>query len=127
MVLALALYQLAHNLPLRAAIVCAAVAQVAKIFTHYHSAREWDWRRVLASGGMPSSHAALVNGLCCAVGSQQGLDSDLFGVVTILALIVMYDAQGVRLQSGRQAAVLNELVADLPVEHPASTKRAPVS
>ena len=123
--LALTLWQLAHNLPLSVAVTCAVVAQLAKVFTHYHVAREWDWRRMLTSGGMPSSHAALVNGLVCAVGSQQGLGSDLFAVVAIFALVVMYDAQGVRLHAGRQAAVLNALVADLPVEHPASTRRAP--
>ena len=123
--LMLALWQLWHNVPLCAALLCAVAAQLTKVFTHYHAAREWDWRQVLTSGGMPSSHAALVNGLACGVASRQGLGSDLFALVAILAIVVMYDAQGVRLHAGRQAAVINALTAELPVEHPASTRRGP--
>lgn len=123
--LTLALWELGNNLSLCVSLLCAIAAQLVKIFTHYHAAREWDWRQVLTSGGMPSSHAALVNGLACSVASQHGLGSDLFAIVAILAIVIMYDAQGVRLHAGRQAAVINVLTADLPVEHPASTRRAP--
>lgn len=88
--LMLALWQLGNNMPLRAALLCAVAAQLAKVFTHYFAAREWDWRQVLTSGGMPSSHAALVNGLACSVASQHGLESDLFAVVAVFAIVVMY-------------------------------------
>lgn len=87
--LMLALWQLGHNMPLRAALLCVIAAQLAKVFTHYFAAREWDWRQVLTSGGMPSSHAALVNGLACRVASQHGLGSDLFALAAVLALVVM--------------------------------------
>ena len=123
--LMLALWQLGHNSPLCAALLCAVAAQIVKVFSHYHAEREWDWRQVVTSGGMPSSHAALVNGLACSVASQHGLGSDLFAVVVVIAIVVMYDAQGVRLHAGRQAAVINALTAELSVEHPASTRRAP--
>ena len=70
--------------------------------------------RVLAeTGGMPSSHSAIVMGLTTAVGRINGLNSAAFAVALIFSFVVMYDAAGVRRAAGRQAAVLNRLVEDL--------------
>ncbi|CAH1431438.1 unnamed protein product [Lactuca virosa] len=67
---------------------------------------------------MPSSHSATVTALTVAVGLQDGLGGSSFATALIIACIVMYDATGVRLQVGRQAGVLNQIVYELPAEHP---------
>ena len=75
--------------------------------------------RVLAqAGGMPSSHSAMVASLATVVGYQNGLDSPLFAVAMVLAIVVMYDARGVRQESGKQARVLNELMRTFLSGHP---------
>ena len=74
----LALWDLSHNAPLLTALLCAALAQLLKVGVHWQATREWEWRRLAGSGGMPSSHAALVHGLASAIGTQRGFDSDGF-------------------------------------------------
>src|SRR3977135_3663914 len=70
--------------------------------------------RVLAeTGGMPSSHAAMVSGLTTAVGKYAGVGSAAFALALIFSFVVMYDAAGLRRAAGRQAAILNRLVEDL--------------
>ncbi len=69
---------------------------------------------------MPSSHTSLVVGLCTSVAIQHGLGSSLFVVCLAFALIVMYDAAGVRRHAGKQAEVLNALVEDYFQGHPVS-------
>ena len=61
---------------------------------------------------MPSSHSAAVSALTVAVGIETGMDSPVFAVAAIFAIITMFDATGVRRQAGEQAAVLNQLVTD---------------
>ena len=72
--------------------------------------------RFFGSGGMPSSHTAFVVSLSIMVGAQEGFDSALFAVVAAFATIVMYDATGVRRETGRQAEVLNEIIQHLFVD-----------
>ena len=74
----LALWDLSHNAPLLTALLCAALAQLLKVGAHWQATREWEWGRLAGSGGMPSSHAALVHGLASAIGTQRGFDSDGF-------------------------------------------------
>lgn len=109
---------LLRNLPLLAAFLSFTLAQVAKVFTHYYVERRWDLGRLVSSGGMPSSHTAFVVGLTTAVGVQEGASSSLFAVCLVISLIVMYDASGVRLHAGKQASVLNLIIAELPPDHP---------
>lgn len=78
---------------------------------------------MFGSGGMPSSHSATVTSLAVAIGLQDGVDSSSFAIAVILASVVMYDASGVRLHAGRQAEVLNQIVCELPTEHPLSNVR----
>lgn len=96
------------------------IAQVAKIFTHYHVNREWDLTRLVGSGGMPSSHTSLVMGLTTAIGVLEGTSSPYFAMSLVFSLIVMYDATGVRLHAGKQASVLNMIITELPPDHPVS-------
>ncbi|KAL8052717.1 hypothetical protein ABFX02_05G023800 [Erythranthe guttata] len=72
---------------------------------------------------MPSSHSATVTALAVAVGLQEGFGGSTFAVALILAFVVMYDATGVRLHAGRQAEVLNQIVCELPAEHPLAESR----
>lgn len=106
-----------------AALLSFAIAQSLKVLTTWYKEKRWDARRLLASGGMPSSHAAIVMGLAAAVGVKDGPGGSLFAIALVLASVVMCDASGVRLQAGRQAEVLNQIVFELPPEHPLAVSR----
>ncbi|KAB1201018.1 putative membrane protein YuiD [Morella rubra] len=72
---------------------------------------------------MPSSHSATVTALAAAIALQDGAGGPAFAVALVLACVVMYDASGVRLHAGRQAGLLNQIVCELPPEHPLSNIR----
>lgn len=88
------------------------VAQVAKVFTAYYREGRWDYKVMFDSGGMPSSHTSLVVGLTTSIAHQYGLGSVHFPLALAFTLIVMYDAAGVRRHAGKQAEVLNKILAD---------------
>lgn len=111
------------NFPLISAFVAFVLAQSIKVLTTWYKERRWDLKQFIASGGMPSSHSATATALAAAVGFQDGIGSSVFAAAVILACIVMYDATGVRLQAGRQAEVLNQIVYELPAEHPLAESR----
>ncbi|KAL9390172.1 hypothetical protein Peur_018777 [Populus x canadensis] len=111
------------NYPLISAFLAFAIAQSIKFFTSWYKERRWDLKQLVGSGGMPSSHSATVAALAMAVGFQEGFGGSLFSIALILACVVMYDATGVRLQAGRQAEVLNQILYELPAEHPLSESR----
>ncbi|XP_021647522.2 uncharacterized protein LOC110640504 [Hevea brasiliensis] len=111
------------NYPLIAALVAFAIAQTTKLFTFWYEQRRWDFKQLVGSGGMPSSHSATVAALAMAIGFQEGFGGSLFATALIFACVVMYDATGVRLQAGRQAEVLNQIVYELPAEHPLAESR----
>ncbi|KAI7751005.1 hypothetical protein M8C21_004208 [Ambrosia artemisiifolia] len=107
-----------NNKVLLSALAAFVLAQFIKVFTTWYKEQRWDLKRLIGSGGMPSSHSATVTALAAAVALQDGLGASTFATALILASIVMYDASGVRLQAGRQAQVLNQIVYELPAEHP---------
>mmetsp|Transcript_8410 Transcript_8410/g.27938 ORF Transcript_8410/g.27938 Transcript_8410/m.27938 type:complete len:148 (+) Transcript_8410:125-568(+) len=112
---------------LSTAIIALMVAQVMKIFTTKAYTGVWAPEAVISSGGMPSSHSSLVVGLAATVGLEEGLESPVFAVAIVFAVVVMYDAAGVRWHAGTQAQVLNQIVYELPPEHPArKTTDAPL-
>lgn len=76
---------------------------------HKKSGRELLETIVWRTGGMPSSHAALVSAMAASVGIREGINSNLFVVSLFVALIIMRDAMGVRRSSGLQARSLNTL------------------
>src|SRR5258708_40293282 len=84
--------------------------------------REWNWALLLSAGGMPSSHSALVTGAFMAVGLQEGFNTPLFAVAFVLAMIVVYDATGLRRAAGDQARVINLMTDDLLTGHPLAVK-----
>lgn len=89
------------------------IAQVLKFLLHCIVKRSFDLRMFTTTGGMPSSHSAGVVGLSTAVGLIQGFDSVDFAIAIGYAIIVMYDAAGVRRAAGKQAACLNKIIMDI--------------
>ncbi|GJN39780.1 hypothetical protein PR202_gb28921 [Eleusine coracana subsp. coracana] len=111
------------NCPLVAAVLAFAIAQSIKVLTTWYKENRWDAKQLVGSGGMPSSHSATVTALTVAVGLREGFGSSLFATAAIFASVVMYDAFGVRLHAGKQAEVLNQIVYELPSEHPLAETR----
>jgi acid phosphatase family membrane protein YuiD len=93
------------------------LAQVLKIPVDYIRERHWDWALFFAAGGMPSSHSCLVTSTAAAVGLHIGFDTPLFAVAVAFAMVVVYDATGVRRQAGMQAKKINILVEELLKGH----------
>ena len=99
-------------------ILCSGIAQVIKIATKYVRTGHLDWRMMAKTGGMPSSHSCCTTGMAVSVGLIEGFNSVSFAIALSLALIVMYDAAGVRRTVGLQAKVLNQIMVELFSEHP---------
>ena len=88
------------------------VAQVLKVILTLLTQKKLDLYRFVGSGGMPSSHSSFVMGLSTAVGLKHGWESTLYAITLVFALIIMYDAAGVRRAVGKQARLLNEIMSD---------------
>jgi hypothetical protein len=98
---------------LLAPLVAWGIAQIAKVTLTSVRQRRLNLRVLAETGGMPSSHSAIVMGLTAAVGKYAGVTSASFAIALIFSFVVMYDAAGLRRAAGRQAEVLNRLVEDL--------------
>ncbi len=85
-------------------------AQILKTIIHAVINKKLDLPRLVGDGGMPSSHSSTVTAIATTCGLQYGLASFEFGVTVIFAFIVMHDAMGVRLETGKQAKIINEIV-----------------
>ena len=94
-------------------LVACLIAQCTKMLLGAVRERRFDFRWFLDTGGMPSTHAAGVTALSTAVGFEVGFDSPLFAATLVFTLITLFDAQGVRRWSGRQAQVLNKILEDM--------------
>ncbi|EPS65473.1 hypothetical protein M569_09304, partial [Genlisea aurea] len=108
------------NYPLISALLAFSISQSSKLIASWYKDKRWDLSLVFGSGGMPSAHSATVSALAMAVGLEEGFGGSQFATALVLALVVMYDATGVRLHAGHQAEVLNQIVLGLPSEHPLS-------
>lgn len=104
------LMEFINNKALLISIFACFIAQVIKIFT---GDKLVDLKRITTSGGMPSSHTSFVASLSTIVGIVEGFDSTNFAISLVFALIVMYDATGVRRAVGKQAAILNQMLNDI--------------
>ena len=99
--------------------VCAwAVAQLLKIIIALAQKKRVDLSYLVTSGGMPSAHSTTVSALATAVGIVEGFGSVAFGIAAIVALVVMYDAAGVRRSVGKQSVVLNRIMQELRSRRP---------
>lgn len=104
------LFDIFNNDTLKCTLIAWFVAQALKILFLYIIKGEFKLDRFWGSGGMPSSHTAVVVALSNMVGAQQGYSSDMFALTFILSAIVMYDATGVRQQTGKQTTVINQII-----------------
>lgn len=93
-------------------------AQVIKFFLVLIEERRINFERLVGSGGMPSSHSSFVTSLSTAVALYCGIGSVEFAICVVVALVVMYDAAGVRRAAGKQAAILNKLVENIGKDKP---------
>lgn len=86
------------------------VVQCTKIVIELIKNKKLNLRRIVGSGGMPSSHSAFVCSLATTIGITEGVSSPLFAMAVALSAIVMYDAAGVRRAAGKQAKILNQII-----------------
>lgn len=110
----LALFQ---NKVLVAGMIAWGLAQVIKIPLEYLRTRRWNWSLLFTTGGMPSSHSALMTGSVLAIGLYYGFDNPLFALGVAITMVVTYDAAGVRRQAGIHAQRINVLVEELLKGH----------
>jgi hypothetical protein len=107
------LTQIIHNKILITTISAWVIAQTVKVTIGVIRQKKFDFRWFVGTGGMPSSHAAGASCLATAVGLEYGFNTVYFALAASFALVVMFDAQGVRRASGKQARVLNKITEDI--------------
>ena len=101
------------NRVLLVALIACLVAQVLKVVFEFVKNRKLHLRVLVETGGMPSAHSALVTALAVGIGQTLGWASPSFAVTSVFAIIVMYDAAGVRQAAGKQARILNQIIDEL--------------
>ena len=90
------------------------LAQILKLFMSPKYRKNMSvWRFIVGSGGMPSSHSAVVSATAVSCGILHGFDSAYFAIATVLAIVVMRDAAGIRREAGKQAEAINAVTAEL--------------
>lgn len=107
-----------NNPVLIAGLISWGLAQAIKIPLEYLTTRKWDWSLLLRAGGMPSSHSALVTSIAHAIGLFAGYDRPEFALAVAVAMVVVYDATGIRRQAGKHAELINAMIKDLTSGHP---------
>ncbi|GAK05298.1 hypothetical protein JCM19037_3783 [Geomicrobium sp. JCM 19037] len=100
------------NYPLWMAISAIVLAQLVKVPIAFIATRKVDLSLITSTGGMPSSHSAAVTALATTIGIEYGFHSSMFALSAMFAIIVMYDATGVRRHAGYHATMLNQLMND---------------
>jgi uncharacterized protein len=104
------------NRILLCAILSWFVAQALKVMISAVVDKHLDWRRLIGAGGMPSSHTSFVVSLTLMVGFTEGFNTAIFATCFTLAAIVMYDATGVRRETGKQGQVINEILRNVFID-----------
>ena len=84
--------------------------QLFKVIYDLITTKKLNFKRIMGAGGMPSSHSAVVTSLATLIGKYQGVDTPIFAMSVVFAMVVMYDAAGVRRAAGKQARLLNKIV-----------------
>ncbi|HDD55448.1 MAG: divergent PAP2 family protein [Chloroflexota bacterium] len=104
---------LLFNPVLLSALTAWMIAQVLKVVIELIVTKRINWGLLFQAGGMPSSHSALVSATALSSGLVYGFSSAVFSVAAVLAMIVIYDATGVRREAGRQAVLINSIIEEL--------------
>jgi len=105
--------QLSENKIFLTTLAAWLIAQAMKVILGVVQKRRLDFRLFVGTGGMPSSHVAGAACLAASIGLEYGFDSVLFALAASFAIVVMFDAQGVRRATGRQARILNKITDDI--------------
>lgn len=84
--------------------------QSFKVIWDLVETKKFNFKRILGAGGMPSSHSAVVMSLAVMIGKAEGFASPIFALSLIFAIVVMYDAAGIRRAAGKQAKLLNKII-----------------
>ncbi|MDD3087272.1 MAG: divergent PAP2 family protein [Candidatus Omnitrophica bacterium] len=105
--------QIAQNKIFMTTISAWLIAQAIKVIIGVISQRKFDFRWFIGTGGMPSSHATGASCLAAAMGFEYGFNSPYFALAASFAIVVMFDAQGVRRATGKQARILNKITEDI--------------
>ncbi len=88
-------------------------AQAMKVVISLIFEKKFNFRKFIETGSMPSSHTASVVALTTSIGLKEGFSSSMFAISSVFAIVIMYDATGVRRAAGKQASVLNKIVANI--------------
>ncbi len=112
------LKELFDNSVLAWGLIACGIAQLSKLIFELISNKKWRPEVLLETGGMPSSHSALVTGTAAGVGSVMGFGDPLFAIAATIAFVVMYDASGIRRSAGLTAARVNKLPKELWTSKP---------
>lgn len=110
--------ELLDNRVLVAGLLAWMLAQFLKVPIGYLGTKRLDWHLVFDPGGMPSSHSALVTATTLTIGLYEGFNTSLFALSVVVAMVVIYDATGIRRQAGIHAELINALIRDLATGHP---------
>lgn len=102
--------ELLQNRVLIASVAAWVVGQSLKFPLEYILNKRWNWGIMFSSGGLPSSHSALVTAVALSIGFQDGFDTPIFALAVAIAMIIIYDAAGVRRQAGFHAERINEIM-----------------
>jgi acid phosphatase family membrane protein YuiD len=94
-------------------IITSILAQVLKLPLEYLRTKQWDWSLLISTGGMPSSHSAVVTTAAASIGYYHGFDTPLFGLAFAVASVVIYDATNIRRQAGFHAQQINRIIKEL--------------
>ena len=96
-----------------ACLIASIMAQLLKLPLEYLRTKSWDWSLVFSTGGMPSSHSAMVTAAAASIGHYVGFDTPLFGLAFAIATVVVYDATNIRRQAGFHAQQINRIVKEV--------------
>jgi hypothetical protein len=117
------MYDPLQNHVLIAVLIAWLLAQSLKVPIFYLQKHRWNWALMFSTGGMPSSHSALIVSAAASIGFNIGLNSPLFALAVAIAMIIVYDATGIRRQAGLHAQKINILIDELLKGHPISEKQ----
>jgi acid phosphatase family membrane protein YuiD len=112
------MYSLFYNYVLLSGLIAWVIAQTIKVPLEYLRRHKWNWSLLFRAGGMPSSHSALITAIAHSIGLFEGFNTSLFGLAFAIAIVVIYDATGIRRQAGRHAELINAMINDLTSGHP---------
>jgi len=94
-------------------IIASILAQILKLPLEFLRTKKWDWSLIFGTGGMPSSHSAVMTAAAAGVGHYVGFDTPLFGLAFAITMVVVYDATNIRRQAGFHAQQINRIIKEI--------------